>query len=114
MMGLQSSGQALLSQGFVTLIILHYHLVQTQSPVFISPTDRVGQLFPQAVGSLSVASYTLNECGGGILSRLNTVDISRPREVLVKLRLTVSRSVYPGVGPSTWAHDQILSYFLFI
>jgi hypothetical protein len=31
--------------------------LEGQVPIFISPRDRVVQLYPQALGSLSVASY---------------------------------------------------------
>jgi hypothetical protein len=39
-------------------------------PVFISPRNRVAQLYPQALGSLFVASYDSQGCGGGIRTRL--------------------------------------------
>jgi hypothetical protein len=38
----------------------------------MSPTDRVSQLYPQALGSLFVASYDSKGYGGGILTRLHT------------------------------------------
>jgi hypothetical protein len=38
----------------------------------ISPRNRVAQLYPRALGSLSVASYDSQGYGGGILSRLHT------------------------------------------
>jgi hypothetical protein len=37
-----------------------------QVPVFISPSDRVAQLYPQTPGSLFVASYNSQGYGGGI------------------------------------------------
>jgi hypothetical protein len=43
-----------------------------QVPVFISPRTRVTQLYPQALGSLSVASYDSQGYGGGIRTRLHT------------------------------------------
>jgi hypothetical protein len=41
-------------------------------PVFISPRNKVAQIYPQALGSLSVASYDSQGYGGGILTRLHT------------------------------------------
>jgi hypothetical protein len=41
-------------------------------PVFISPRDRVVQLYPRALGSLFVAPYDSLGYGGGILARLHT------------------------------------------
>jgi hypothetical protein len=46
--------------------------LEGQVPVFISPRNRVAQLYPRALGSLSVASYDSQGYGGGILSRLHT------------------------------------------
>jgi hypothetical protein len=34
----------------------------------MSPSDRVAQIYPQALGSLFVAFYDLQGCGGVILS----------------------------------------------
>jgi hypothetical protein len=39
--------------------------------VFMSPSDRVAQLYPQALGSLFVAFYDTQGYGGGILNRLH-------------------------------------------
>jgi hypothetical protein len=42
-------------------------------PVFISPRNRMAQLYPQALGSVIVASYdSQEEDGGGIRPRLHT------------------------------------------
>jgi hypothetical protein len=46
--------------------------VEGQVPVFISPRNNVSQLYPRALGSLFVASYDSQGCGGGILTRLHT------------------------------------------
>jgi hypothetical protein len=40
-------------------------------PVFISPRNRVAQLYPQALGSLFVASYDSQGYGGGIRPHLH-------------------------------------------
>jgi hypothetical protein len=40
--------------------------------VFISPRNRVAQLYPRALGSLFVVFYDSQGYGGGILSRLHT------------------------------------------
>jgi hypothetical protein len=39
-------------------------------PIFISPRNRVAQLYPQTLGSLFVASYDSEGNGGGIQTRL--------------------------------------------
>jgi hypothetical protein len=46
--------------------------LEDQVPVFISPSDRVAQLYPQALGSLFVASYDSQGYGGGIRILLHT------------------------------------------
>jgi flagellar basal body P-ring protein FlgI len=60
----------------------HYHILVSQiedSPnlegqalVFLSLRNRVAQLYPQALGSLFVASYDSHGYGGGIRPRLHT------------------------------------------
>jgi hypothetical protein len=47
--------------------------LEDQVPVFISPWNRVTQLYPQALSSLFVASYDPQGYGGGIRPRLHTV-----------------------------------------
>jgi hypothetical protein len=42
--------------------------MEGQVPVFISPRNRVAQLYPQALGSLYVASCDLQAYGQGILT----------------------------------------------
>jgi hypothetical protein len=59
----------------------HDHILQShirdspnlegQVPVFISPRNRVLQLYSQALGSLFVASYGSQDYGGGIWTRLH-------------------------------------------
>jgi hypothetical protein len=44
---------------------------QGPGPVFISQTNRVARLYPQALGSLVVASYNSQGYGGGIRPRLH-------------------------------------------
>jgi hypothetical protein len=46
--------------------------LEDQVSIFISPTDRVAQLHPQAPGSLSVAFHDSQGYGGGILTHLHT------------------------------------------
>jgi hypothetical protein len=43
-----------------------------QVPVFISPRNSVAQLYPRALGSLSVAAYDSQSYGGVTLTRLHT------------------------------------------
>jgi hypothetical protein len=45
--------------------------LEGQVLVLISPRNRVAQLYPQALGSLLVASYDLQGYGGGIRTRLH-------------------------------------------
>jgi hypothetical protein len=45
--------------------------LEDQVPVFISPRNRVGQLYPQALGSLFVASCNTQNYGGGIRTHLH-------------------------------------------
>jgi hypothetical protein len=58
--------------------------LEGQVPVFISPRNRVAQLYPQALGSLFVASYDSQGYCGGIRTRLHT-----GIKVRVTLRLAV-------------------------
>jgi hypothetical protein len=45
--------------------------LEAQVPVFISPWNRVAQLYPRALGSLFVASYDSQVYGGSIRTRLH-------------------------------------------
>jgi hypothetical protein len=45
--------------------------LEDQVSLFMSPSDRVGQLYPKAPGSLFVALYDSQGYGGGILTRLH-------------------------------------------
>jgi hypothetical protein len=45
--------------------------LENQIPVFMSPTDRVTQLHPQAPGSIFVTFYDSQGYGGGTLTRLH-------------------------------------------
>jgi hypothetical protein len=47
--------------------------LEGQVPVCISPRNRVAQLYPQALGSLFVASYDSQGYGGVIRTRLDLV-----------------------------------------
>jgi hypothetical protein len=58
--------------------------LEGQATVFITPMNRVAQLYPQALGSLFIASYDSQGYGGGILPRLHTGSNSLP---LFTLRL---------------------------
>jgi hypothetical protein len=46
--------------------------LEGQVPIFISPRNRVARLYPQALGSLFVASYDSQGYGGGIRPLLHT------------------------------------------
>jgi hypothetical protein len=57
-------------------ILLHLKLPnrEDQAPVFISPRNRVAQLYPEALISLSVASYGSQGYDGSIVTHLHTGD----------------------------------------
>jgi hypothetical protein len=76
----------------------------------------VAQLYPQVLGSLSVASYDSQSYGGGILTRLHTENWMTKLEVEVEvnLRPRLSRSVCLGVELLSVAHDQIFFFWLTI
>jgi hypothetical protein len=46
--------------------------LEGQIPVFLTPSNRVAQLYPQALGYLSISSYDSQGYGGGIRPRLHT------------------------------------------
>jgi hypothetical protein len=46
--------------------------LEDRVPVFMSPSDRVAQLYPQAPGSLFIVFDDSQGYGGGILTRLHT------------------------------------------
>jgi hypothetical protein len=48
------------------------HNLEAQNPVFIPPSDRMAQSYPQATGSLFVVSYYSQDYGGGILTHPHT------------------------------------------
>jgi hypothetical protein len=57
--------------------------LEGQVPVFISPRNRVAQLYPQAFGSLFVASYDSQGYGGGIRTCFNAGILTTELLVLV-------------------------------
>jgi hypothetical protein len=61
----------------VHILLSHLRLPHLggQVPVFVSPRDRVAQLYPRALGSLFFASYDSQSYGGGILNRIHTGQI---------------------------------------
>jgi hypothetical protein len=61
------------------LILLKFETpnLEGQVPVFISSRNRVARLYPQAMGSLFVASYNSQGYGGGIRPRLHTGSLLR-------------------------------------
>jgi hypothetical protein len=67
--------QSLLGRSPAELTALFYCLIwdslnlEGRVPVFISPRNRVAQLYTRALGSLFVACYDLQGYGGGILTR---------------------------------------------
>jgi hypothetical protein len=65
--------------------------LEGQVPIFMSPRNRVAQLYPQALSSLFVASYYSQGYSGGIRTQRVRVSVILP--------LTVSQSVSLGVEP---------------
>jgi hypothetical protein len=68
------------SLDFATIIFLHSKVIglvsnspnlEDQVSVFTSPSDRVAQLYPQALDSLFVAFYDSQGYGGGFLTRFH-------------------------------------------
>jgi hypothetical protein len=83
--------------------------LEGQVPVFISPRNRVVQLYPQALGSHFDASYDLQGYGGCIRTRLHAGNKVKV-EVKVTRRLEAYRqSVRLGAKPLR-AHDQRFLY----
>jgi hypothetical protein len=70
-----------------------------QVPVFISSRNRVAQVYPQAMGSLFVASYDSQGYGGGMRTRLHTGSNS-PGKLLsfYNFARTEYRTLNPTVG----------------
>jgi hypothetical protein len=62
--------------------------LEGQVPVFISPRSRVSLLYPQALGSLFVASYDSQGYGGGIRPRPHT------GWAIPALKIYIKRKVY--------------------
>jgi hypothetical protein len=93
--------------------------LEGQVPVFISPKNRVAQLYPQALGSHFVASYDPQGYGGlfdpastGESSSQANVRVRVRVRVRVTLRLAVYRqAVRLGVKPLQ-THDQRSFFFI--
>jgi hypothetical protein len=62
--------------------------LEGQDLVFISPRNTVTQSYPQALGSLFVASHDSQGYGGGIRSHLRA-EVGGRKEVEVKVRVTL-------------------------
>jgi hypothetical protein len=95
--------------------------LEGQVPVFISPRNRVAQLYSQALGSLFVASYDSQGYGGGYRTRLH--------EGLTSIEAETEAEAYcwqpagtltPGIGPcwNPWSYicslSRPLSLFPFV
>jgi hypothetical protein len=57
-------------------LIWDFPNLEAQVPVFISPRNRVAQLYPRALGSPFVVSYDTQGSGGGIPTRLHMGKLS--------------------------------------
>jgi hypothetical protein len=86
--------------------------LQGQVPLFMSPRNRVGQLYPHELGSLFVASYVSQGCGGGIRTRLHAGLTATHR---VRVRVTLRLAVYcqPGLLGAKLLEAQDQSFFFF-
>jgi hypothetical protein len=71
--------------------IRDFHNLEGQVPIFISPKDRMAQLYPQALGYLFVSSYDSQSHGGGIQPRLHTGVLSRSGLLLYNVGLDFQR-----------------------
>jgi hypothetical protein len=72
--------------------------LEDQVPLFISPRNKVGRLYPQALGSFFVAFYDSLGYGGGIRRRLHTGLTSD------RLRCPICLPYNPLHGPSINHH----------
>jgi hypothetical protein len=79
-------------------------LPQPEEPgsVFISPRNRVSQIYPQALSSILIASYDLKGYGGSIWTGLEGRTFSNYRLVLV---------IYPRPGPHRKQRFKQLLYY---
>jgi hypothetical protein len=71
------------SRPYFTISDSRFPNLEGQAPVFISPRNRVAKLYPQALGSLFIASYGSQGYGGSIQLRLHTGDHRLPLISLV-------------------------------
>jgi hypothetical protein len=62
--------------GLITVFLLSqirdFLKLEGQDPIFIFPRNRVARLYPQALGSILIASYDSQGYGGGIRTRIHT------------------------------------------
>jgi hypothetical protein len=84
--------------------------LEGQVPIFISHRNRVGQLYPQALGSLFIASYNLQGYSGGIQTCHH--EGSTNVKVKVTSQLMVSQSVSPGVWARSGRQEGSVLYIL--
>jgi hypothetical protein len=84
--------------------------LEDQVSVFMFPSDRVAQLYPQAPVSFFVASYNSQSYGGGILTGLNTEiseeSIYGSTVLLLDIRRFFSFLMLYTVGRTPWTGDQ--------
>jgi hypothetical protein len=82
--------------------------LEGQVPRFISPRDRVAQLYPQALGSLFVASYDSQGYGGVIRPRLHTG--SSKRQVLNKTYVCVYIYIYIYIHNKNFWEELVATF----
>jgi hypothetical protein len=75
----------------------------------MSLSDRVTQLYPQALGSLFAAIYGSQGYGGGILTRLRTGSSVFIRKPLRIMRILEFKDFY-----EVWIeHDKYIDFYIF-
>jgi hypothetical protein len=79
-----------------------------QFPVFISPRNGMAQLYPWALGSLSVASYDSQGCGGVILTCLHSRMIIVSGSVISAALLSTPylQQLVVYIWPPLWSSGQ--------
>jgi hypothetical protein len=77
--------------------------------LFVSPRNRMDQLYPRSVGSFSVVSYDSQGCGGGIRTRLHTGRSQLRRTELRNDWRSVSQSICFGAQPTLYLWPDIIS-----
>jgi hypothetical protein len=80
--------------------------LEDQVPVFMPPSDRVAQLYLQTLGSIFIAFYYAQGCGGGILNCLHMgVSVGFLLQIFHAYFMFLMYSIY---SPTIWSFRQYL------